>query len=76
MASLPQAIMLIYINVLYFKEEGKFVANLIMTTFSIQAVINFFLIDYFGIYGVISVSLVINTTALFCVINKIRTVKI
>ncbi len=75
MASLPQAIMLIYINVLYFNKEGKFVATLIMTTFSIQAVINFFLIDYFGIYGVISVSLVINTTALFCVINKIRQLK-
>jgi O-antigen/teichoic acid export membrane protein len=76
MASLPQAIMLIYINVLYFNKEGKFVATLVLASFSIQTMINFFLIDHFGIYGVIGVSLIINTIALFFVINKIRGLKL
>lgn len=74
-AGLPQAVMMLYINVLYYKSDGKFVAFIILTSFSVQTVLNFLIINIYGIYGVILCSLFINTLGLFAIIKKVMLYK-
>jgi len=74
-ASVPQAIMMFYINILYFNKEGKFVATTILLSFSIQTLINFMLIDYYAIQGLIVCSFIINTIALIFILKKINRYK-
>lgn len=67
---LPQALMLLNINVLYYHGEGKYVAKLIFIPFLLQALINMVIVQYFGVVGMITFSFLINLFVLQLVINK------
>ena len=71
-SSVPQAIMMFYINVLYFNKEGRFVASVIFLSFSLQTLINYFFINYYDIQGVIYCSFIINLIALLCILKRVK----
>jgi O-antigen/teichoic acid export membrane protein len=69
-AMLPQALMLLNINILYYNGNGKFVAKLILLSFLGQTLANLIIIQYYNVTGMILCSLVINLFVLKLVINK------
>lgn len=71
LACIPQAIMMLYINVLYYNQAGRFVATLILLSFSIQTLINYFFINIYGILGLIICSGIVNTLALYLILIKV-----
>ncbi len=69
-ASVPQALMMIYINVLYFTGQGKFVAFTILISFSAQTLINLVLIKSVGIFGIIVCAGLVNCIATYLILVK------
>lgn len=69
---IPQALILLITNVLYFKDEGKYVAKVIFISFSIQIGINFIFVGYFGIVGLILNSFIFNLLVLFFMFMKTK----
>lgn len=62
-----QALMLLPINILYYEGKGTYVAKLILISFSFQSMVNFLFIRSYGVYGLITCSIVINLFVLISV---------
>jgi O-antigen/teichoic acid export membrane protein len=76
LASIPQAIMMLYINVLYFNNEGRYVAIVILLSFAIQTLINFNFISVYDIKGVIACSGLVGAIALYLILAKVYRLKV
>lgn len=68
---LPQGIMMVYINVLYYSNMGAFVAKLIFSSFLFQAIVNYFIVGSQGIEGIIVCSFVVNVIVMVWIITCI-----
>jgi len=66
-STLPQAIMLLVINVLYFKGEGLFVAKLVFYSFFAQAIISYIVAPIFGVLSMVINSLFVNVIVLLLI---------
>jgi len=75
LALLPQAVMMVVINVLYFIKDGGFVAKLIIYSFSIQLIINYQIVNHVGVEGMIICSMIINVFVLASILIRIRYLK-
>ena len=69
---LPQAIMLLLINILYYRGSGLFVGNLIFFSFLFQVMLNYFFVSVYGIVGLIINSFIINCLTLLLVQHKVK----
>lgn len=67
---LPQALMLLNINVLYYHGEGKYVAKLIFFPFLLQALTNILIVKYFEVIGIVICSFIVNIFVLKLVLDK------
>lgn len=73
-SNIIQALLMLYINVLYFEGEGKYVANIILFSFASQVVINFLLLSYFdqSVVTIITMSAICNFVIFILVVRRIK----
>jgi len=76
LSQLFQAVSMIYVNILYFENEGKFVAKVIFLGFLTQVIINFNLLYLFkkGVIEMIFSSIFFNMLVLFVMLKRVRKV--
>lgn len=67
---LVQSFILLFSNILYYLGNGPYMAKLILFTFSLQIVINYYYVDKFGISGMIAISFFANFFVLIMIILK------
>ncbi|MBO2577394.1 oligosaccharide flippase family protein [Shewanella algae] len=69
---LVQSLILIYSNILYFFSKGAYLAKIILITFLLQVIINYFFVDFFGVVGMALVSLGANVIVFAFIASKSR----
>ncbi|KIO36125.1 oligosaccharide flippase family protein [Shewanella sp. cp20] len=67
---LVQSLILIVSNILYYFGQGGYMAKIILVTFSLQFLINFFFVDSFAVRGMVLISLFANIIVFLLIILK------
>ncbi|MFA0430004.1 oligosaccharide flippase family protein [Vibrio sp. 10N.222.51.C5] len=71
---IPQSLMMVYVNILYFSNKALFVAITILIGYTLYAVVlNFYLVDY-GMMFLFSLQFLVNIIMLLAVLYKVNLV--
>lgn len=69
-----QSLILVFSNILYYFSKGIYLAKVILTTFTIQVIINFLFVKSIGVSGMILVSFLTNSVVFVLVFVKTKSV--